>query len=141
MYAREEPIYSRLRKKTNAGIFVGWRSVILPLIRHERLDVYTFQPVEAQISHHRPVIEAIQVDRVTVGEMLVSMPRRDAECVSLLPGQGRLADDGMPAAGDDVVYRRGRLSHGGGGGAGVEALCRSAEDFGDCSVEKRVSER
>jgi hypothetical protein len=72
-------------------------------------------------------VEPIQIDGLAlVGSMRVGIPRRDAECVALLPVEALPVDHAMTGAGDDVVDGRGGLADCGGGLACGEAFGAAA---------------
>ncbi len=74
-------------------------------IRHQTLNINTLKAIEPQRHQHWLIMEPVQIHRLRsfVGGMLVFIPRGDAECVALLPGEVLAVDDAVACALDDVV--------------------------------------
>jgi hypothetical protein len=118
--------YFALRTTRKLGSKVTFPSE-LPFIK-----IFSLDPVEAKGLQHGQVIAPVQVDVVlSMGKVLIFVPRGKTKGVSLLPLQF-LIINGRPASPqNDMVHCRQCFTHGWRRFALLQTLCRSTQRLAD----------
>ena len=102
---------------------------------HKGLYIIALSLIKSQCLDHRLIIAPIEI-RCTgsLSKMLISVPRRNTERITLLPFKLLPVDERVSRARNNMIYRGGSLTDRWRGRALVDPLSGAAQRFADCGT-------